>query len=85
MLGIDIRRENSISKLKKMLQDFDSKLLDMQNEVEEFIEKIEDSQTRKIFRFRYIDDYEWYKIALDCEYSGESGARMKHDRFLDKI
>ena len=41
--------------------------------VKEWIEAIEDGQTRCIFRMRYIDGMEWVKIAAKTRYGG------KHD------
>lgn len=53
------------------------KALDFKKEavkaVKEWIEAIEDGQTRCIFRMRYIDGMEWVKIAAKTRYGG------KHD------
>lgn len=82
--GIDINKESSIKKLEKMLIEFDQKLLEQQTEVERFIESIKDSQTREIFRLRYIEGMSWYQIALSKGLTGESVPRMRHDRYLEK-
>lgn len=61
------------------------KLEDMKEEIEDYIQKIEDSEIRRIARFRYIDDLEWRQVAVRIGkgYSADS-CRMKMERFLKK-
>ena len=40
------------------------------NAVEQWINAIEDGQTRCVFRMRYIDDMNWVKIAAKTGYKG---------------
>ena len=82
--GIDITRKYKLDRYKSKLNIFCNKLFDLQNEIEDYIEKIEDSKTRQIFRYRYMDNMTWVQIANAMGYDGESGPRMKHDRFLEE-
>lgn len=83
--GTDRRRENKLKEYKIVLQNFYDDLLELQIEIESFIEKIEDVELRMIFRYRYYDNFGWIKIMHLMEYNEESTARKRHDRFLEKI
>lgn len=49
----------------------------------EFINNIADSETRRIFRYRYIEGLKWFQIASRLKVCGDgSTERKKHDRFL---
>ena len=67
------------------LQAFKVLLEKLRNEVEEFIQTIEDSELRRILRYRYHDNFSWIKIMHLMEYDSESKARMKVERLLEKI
>lgn len=82
--GTDVRRKNKLKEYNIALQNFYDDLLELQIEIECFIEKIEDAELRMIFRYRYYDKMKWFQIAEQMGYDGESTARMKHDRFLEK-
>ena len=66
------------------LQTFYDKLFEEQNKIEDYIEKIPQSNIRQIFRYRYIDGFSWNQIQVLMEYKHEDTARRKHDRFLEK-
>lgn len=83
--GTDVRRKNKLKEYNIMLQNFYEDLLQLQIEIECFIEKIEDAELRTIFRYRYYDKMKWFQIAEQMGYNEESTARKKHDRFLEKI
>lgn len=83
--GINVRKYMLLEIYNHKLQKFYERLLEMQNEIEDFIETIEDSALRQIMRYRYIDNFGWVKIMHLMDYESESKARMKHDRFLEKI
>lgn len=83
--GASARKYELLKKYNKKLDRFMIKLLQMQNEIEDFIEDLEDADLRRIMRYRYIDGFGWIKIMHLMEYESESKARMKHDRFLEKI
>lgn len=57
----------------------------MLNEVEVFVDGIEDSRLRRIFRYRYVDNMSWLQVAIQM--GGRTTAesvRKEHDRFLKK-
>lgn len=60
--------------------------LEMQKqEIEDFVEAIEDSETRRIFRYRYIDGTvrpSWQWIAFKIGHHDEQIPRKKHNKFL---
>ena len=55
--------------------------------VEEWIEAIEDGQTRCVFRMFYIEGMKWEKIALKTGYSGSPDypRLMIRDRYLKEM
>lgn len=81
---IDREHELNQRRIDKM-ERFKEKLEKMIGEVEEYIQSIEDSETRRLARFRYIEDLEWQQVAVRMGrgYSKDS-CRMKMERFLQK-
>ena len=58
--------------------------LDMEiEELENWIESIEDAETRMIFTMRYKDGASWDEIAARL-YMSRNTAKKKHDSFLQK-
>lgn len=58
------RKENALKRKLTMLEISEADLLEKQNEVEEYIEQIDKSELRIMFRLYYIDDLTWYQVAL---------------------
>lgn len=83
--GVSARKYELLKEYNKKLNKFMIKLLQMQNEIEDFIETLDNAELRRIMRYRYIDGFGWIKIMHLMEYESESKARMRHDRFLEKI
>ena len=59
------------------------------NKIELFVAGILDSETRRIFRYRYIDgtvmpSWQWIAFQIGGGNTAD-GVRMKHKRFLKKI
>ena len=78
--GVDNRMYHFYKRrLRKKLD----KLTDLRTQIFDFIDGIEDSKTRQIFTYRYIDGLEWIRIGIRMEKS-EDSVRIKHDRFLKK-
>ena len=50
--------------------------------IRNWIEAIEDGQTRIVFRLRYIDGCSWLKIAKKLKKSEDYPRKMIHDKFL---
>lgn len=65
------------------------KLKRQKRRIEDFIDNIPDSETRRIFRYRYIVGkrrWSWQKIAVEIGGGNTSdGVRMIHNRYLEKV
>ena len=82
--GVDLKRKRKLNMYENKLQEFYDKLFEEQNQIEDYIETIPQSNIRQIFRYRYIDGFSWNQIQILMEYKHEDTARRKHDRFLEK-
>lgn len=87
------RKEALLSKRIRRLEELEGELLDLTMQVEEYIETIEKSELRTMFRLYYVDDLTWYQVALrmnqmfpkrKIKYT-EDNCRIRHTRFLEKI
>ena len=91
--GIITRMETALEKNQKLLELREVELLELQNDVEEYIESIQKSELRIMFRLYYIDDLTWYRVALQMNQKfpkrrikyTEDNCRMRHNRFLEKL
>jgi len=81
--------KNRIAKLEILEVD----LLILTNQVEEYIETIDKSELRTMFRLYYVDDLTWYKVALKMndmfprrivKYT-EDNCKQRHKRYFDKF
>lgn len=79
------RKRESLKTYKLQLELADMELLELLNQVEEYVEAIEDSRIRRIMRYRYIDQLSWVQVAhrMGGRHTADS-CRMAHDRFLDR-
>lgn len=84
IFGVDLTRKRKLHMYEDKLQEFYDKLFEEQNKIEDYIEKIPKSDIRQIFRYKYIDNFNWLQIMHLMKYKSESTARMKHDRFLEE-
>ncbi len=68
---------------KLQLQLMDDKLLQLLNDVEEYIQGIDDSRIRNILRYRYVDNLNWVQVAhrMGGKHTADS-CRMAHNLFL---
>lgn len=82
--GIDWSRQHKLNKLEAVLQERYDKVLELQIEIEEWINTIEKSNIRQIFEYRYIDNMSWIQIGYVMK-STTDAVRVKHDRFLEKM
>lgn len=79
----DPRFINKMNDLKQTLQLRLNSLLDLQNEIETFINGLPTSRLRRIFELRYINQFSWQKIAyMIGGYATKDSVRKEHDRFL---
>ena len=83
--GISAKKYVLLEKYEIRLKSFKLMLEELRLEVEEFIQTIEDSELRRILRYRYHDGFGWVKIMHLMEYSSEGKAKMKVERFFEKI
>ncbi|WP_313758543.1 hypothetical protein [Tissierella sp.] len=76
---------NRISKKKNILYKRKSECEDLKLQIEEFIFRIPDSRTRRVFHYRYIDNLSWQAIAIRIGKTHESYPRKIHDRYLESL
>lgn len=82
--GYDYNRAYKLDLLKLTLRERYNKALQMQTDIETYINTIPRSDIRQIFEHRYIDNMNWIQIQIIMGYDSEDVARKKHDRFLEK-
>lgn len=87
------RKESLLNKRIRRLEELEEGLLELTIQVDEYIETIEKSELRMIFRLYYIDDLTWYQVAFRMNQNfpkrkvkyTEDNCRMRHNRFLEKL
>lgn len=87
------RKESLLNRRIHRLEELEEELLELTIQVDEYIETIEKSELRIIFRLYYIDDLTWYQVALRMNQNfpkrkvkyTEDNCRMRHNRFLEKL
>ncbi|MEY8416689.1 hypothetical protein AAK964_10340 [Tissierella praeacuta] len=80
------KRNYKISWKKNILIKRKNKCEELKIQIEEFISTIPDSLTRRVFRYRYIDELGWLQIAYRIGRTDESYPRkMIHDRYLESL
>ena len=86
IFGNDKKLLNKLEYLKGLLEERYNKQLDLHIKLEEFINNMPTSRLRRIFEYRYINQYSWVKVArLIGGDSTEGSIRKEHDRYLKKI
>ena len=73
-----------IEELLDVYYEKQARLVQMQINIENEIEKLEDATDRNIMRLRYLDNYTWEKICVALNYSW-NGIHKKHRKILDII
>lgn len=89
----EIERMRSLQKRRNSkLKLMEEELLEKMNEVDDFINSIPQSDLRMIFRYYYLDNMTWAKVAIQMNnifqnrnkaYT-EDGCRMAHNRYIEK-
>lgn len=88
-----IRKSELLKKRIAKLEYLELELLDLTNQVEEYIQGIPKSELRIMFRLYYIDDLTWYQVAMKMnqmfpkrriKYT-EDNCKQKNKRFFDKV
>lgn len=77
--------DNRLARKEDILCRRKCKCEDIKLQIEEFISNIPDSLTRRVFKYRYIDDLEWLPIAMRMGKVHESYPRKIHDRYLEGL
>ena len=88
-----IRKQNLYEKKIRRLEELEMELLELTNQVEEYIDAIPKSELRIMFRLYYIDDLTWYQVAMRMNQSfpkrrikyTEDNCKQRHKRFLDNF
>lgn len=77
------RKLGLLRRRKAAMEETQQRLLGMLNEVEAFVDGIEDSRLRRIFRYRYVDNMSWLQVAIQMggKHTADS-CRNAHDRYL---
>lgn len=83
--GVDYVRVDEIDALIEIYKQRKEKALKQEVEIADFITSISDVKLRRIFEYRYIDRFDWYRIQVLMGFRHEDAARKRHDRFLEKI
>ena len=85
------KKKQSLKRLKTKLEQTEEELLEMMTNAEEFIESIEDSELRTMFRLYYIDDLTWNQTAHKMnsmfkqrKYT-EGSCQKKNERFFKNL
>lgn len=87
--GIPFPEYTKINRLiyqrQRRLVEQTERLLELQNEVEEYIESINDSRMRRIISMRIIDNMTWQQVAQNIGGNNTADSvRKAFDRFLEK-
>lgn len=88
-----IRKKTAIAKNVKRMELFEMELLDLQGQVEEYIESIEKSELRIMFKLYFMDDLSYAKVAAQMnqifpkrkiKYTDEN-IKKRIQRYFEKI
>ena len=82
--GIDNKVFGSKTKrqYKKMLKSKKNKYEKMIKQIEYELNYIENSEIRRIIRYRYYDKLSWIQIQIKMQYNSEDKARKQLERYL---
>lgn len=83
--GYDLESyKKKVARLNKRIVNKMNELVEEKDNLIEFIYNIEDSETRQIFIYKYIDGMLWREIANKMSYS-ETAIRNKHRYFINTL
>lgn len=79
------KARNALQKNIQRIEDKYTELLELQNDVEEYIESITDSRMRRIIRMRFLDKLTWNQVADNIGGGNtEDSVRMAFNRFIEE-
>lgn len=81
--GYDCARAYKLELLKSILDQRYDMALQMQTDIETYINTIPKSDIRQIFEHRYIDNMGWIQVGHAMKSTADA-VRVKHDRFLEE-
>ena len=73
---------DELSRYFELIEDNYRRCAQLLGDMQEYINSIEDSETRRIFTLHYINGWSWQKVAFGVNGYDESYPRKKHDRYL---
>lgn len=77
------RKRSRLYLNKAQLENAELELLELTNEVEDYIQSLTDSRIRRIIRFRFMDDLRWYQVAQKMGgRTTEESVRKEFERFM---
>lgn len=78
------RKKTKIYLNKAQLETAEAEILELVNEVEEYIQSINDSRMRRIIRYRFIDDMTWPQVAMNVggKRTTDESVRKEFERFF---
>lgn len=85
------KKQQSLIRLKRKLEITEEELMKNMTEAEEFIESIENSELRIMFRLHYIDDLTWIQTAhtmnsmFKKRVYTEAACRKRNERFFKEL
>lgn len=78
------RKKTLLYTRKANLEMLEFELLEKVNEVDEYINTLDDARIRRILRFRYIDNLSWVQVAYNMGGNCTADSvRMEHNRFIE--
>jgi len=70
---------------KAQLESAELELLELTNQVEDYIQSIDNSRMRRIIRYRVIDGLTWYQVAQKMGgRTTDESARKEFDRYMEE-
>ena len=79
------RRKKLLEKRKENLFEFELRLLELTNDVDDYINSLADSRMRRMIRYKFFDELSWVQVAhrMGGKYTAD-GCRMAVERFLQE-
>ncbi len=79
------RKKTLLTVRRQQLAERELKLLELTNEVESYINEIQDSRMRRMITYRFLNNLSWFQVAqrMGGKHT-EEGCRKAVERFLEK-
>lgn len=76
------RKKTLLYARKATLSGLEMELMEILNQVEEFIASVKDSHIRRIINLRVVDGLSWNEVAMKIGGNTEDSVRMTYNRFM---